>query len=135
VNCYSYFELKNIDWESVKLQYEPIIHNGISQQELFEVLSELLFELEDGHVNLTSPFNRSRNWDWFQDFPLNYNQGIIDGNYLGKDFWITGPLRHQVIDNVLYVNPSKSFLTVGSTAFHRHRPSPRTDATSKSVYR
>ncbi|MDZ7846447.1 MAG: S41 family peptidase [Owenweeksia sp.] len=101
---YSYFELKDIDWLDLKKQYETRIYNGMSEHELFEVLSELLFELEDGHVNLTSPFNRSRNWDWFQDFPLNYNQGIIDRNYLGKDFWITGPLRHQVIDNVLYIN-------------------------------
>jgi hypothetical protein len=101
---YSYFELKEIDWEHVKLQYEPRIQDGMSEHELFEALADLLFELEDGHVNLTSPFNRSRNWDWFQDFPLNYNQGIIDRNYLGKDFWITGPLRNQIIDNILYIN-------------------------------
>jgi len=101
---YSYFELKEIDWESVRRQYEPRIQEGMSQHELFEVLAELLFELQDGHVNLTSPFNRSRNWNWFQDFPLNYNQGIIDRNYLGKDFWITGPLRHHIIDNILYIN-------------------------------
>ena len=101
---YSYFELKEIDWANVKRQYEPRIRDGMSQQELFEVLADLLFELEDGHVNLTSPFNRSRNWNWFQDFPLNYNQGIIDRNYLGRDFWMTGPLRHQIIDDVLYIN-------------------------------
>lgn len=101
---YSYFELKEIDWLGIKQQYEPRIPNGMSQQQLFEVLAELLFELQDGHVNLTSPFNRSRNWGWFQDFPLNYNQAIIDRNYLGKDFWITGPLRHQIIDDILYIN-------------------------------
>lgn len=101
---YAFFELKEIDWEGVKAQYQPRISDGMSQQALFEVLSEMLFELQDGHVNLTSPFNRSRNWDWFQDFPLNYNQGIIDRNYLGRDFWLTGPLRHQIIDNVLYIN-------------------------------
>jgi hypothetical protein len=101
---YSYFELKKIDWVSLKQQYQPRIQDDMSQKELFEVLAELLFELEDGHVNLTSPFNRSRNWNWFQNYPLNYNQGIIDRNYLGKEFWMTGPLRHQVIDNVLYVN-------------------------------
>lgn len=101
---YSYFEHKQIDWQAVKDQYKPLIHDNMSELELFDVLSDLLFELRDGHVNLTSTFNRSRNWDWFQDFPLNYNQGIIDLNYLGKDFWITGPLRHQILDNVLYIN-------------------------------
>ena len=103
-NRYSYFELKNINWEEVKEKYQPLIYPGMSEQALFEVLADMLFELEDGHVNLTSPFNRSRNWEWFQDFPLNYNQGIIDREYLEMDFWITGPLRHQMIDSVLYVN-------------------------------
>jgi hypothetical protein len=101
---YSYFELKEINWNEVKEQYKPRIKEGMSELELFEVLDDLLFELRDGHVNLTSSFNRSRYGDWFQDFPLNYNQGIIDINYLGKDFWTSGPLRHQIIENVLYIN-------------------------------
>jgi hypothetical protein len=103
-NRYSYFELKNIDWQAVKEQYKPMIYDGMSDKDLFDVLADMLFELEDGHVNLTSTFNRSRNWDWFQDHPINYNQGIIDRQYLGRDFWITGPLRNQIIDSILYVN-------------------------------
>jgi hypothetical protein len=101
---YSYFELKEIDWENMKAQYGPRIHDGMSEYELFNVLADLLFELRDGHVNLTSPFNRSRNWHWFQDHPINYDQGIIDQHYMGTDFWITGPMRHQIIGNVLYIN-------------------------------
>ncbi|TVQ79244.1 MAG: peptidase S41 [Flavobacteriales bacterium] len=103
-NRYSYFELKQIDWDDLKDRYASLIDDGMDEFELFEVLADMLFELEDGHVNLTSSFNRSRNWDWSQNYPLNYNQGIIDRNYLGKDFHISGPLRHQVIDSILYVN-------------------------------
>lgn len=101
---YAYFELKEIDWEATKISYEHRVYEGMSEFELFDLLAELLFELHDGHVNLTSSFNRSRNWSWFQEYPRNYNQGVIDEHYLGTDFWITGPLRHQVIDNVLYIN-------------------------------
>lgn len=103
-NRYAYFELKDIDWEDVKQTYASRIDNSMSENELFDVLAEMLYELEDGHVNLTSSFNRSRNWEWLQDFPLNYNQGIIDRTYLGRDFHISGPLTHQIIDGVLYVN-------------------------------
>ncbi|MCC5917153.1 MAG: S41 family peptidase [Cryomorphaceae bacterium] len=103
-NRYAYFELKQIDWKAVKERYVMEVDNNMSEHELFDVLAEMLFELEDGHVNLTSPFNRSRNWEWQQNYPLNYNQGIIDRKYLGKDFYISGPLRHQLIDSVLYVN-------------------------------
>jgi len=103
-NRYAYFELKQIDWDEVRQRYASQIDDEMSVHELFDVLSDMLFELEDGHVNLRSTFNRSRNWDWFQDYPRNYNQGVIDRNYLGKDFHISGPLRHQMIDSVLYVN-------------------------------
>lgn len=103
-NRYAYFEEKNIDWVDVRLQYAPLISEDMKEEELFEVLADMLAELEDGHVNLTSTFNRSRNWDWFQDYPINYNQKVIDQYYLGNDFWITGPLHHVVIDSVLYVN-------------------------------
>lgn len=101
---YSYFELKEIDWQDAKNRYEERIYDGMPEKELFNILAEMLFELNDGHVNLTSPFNRSRNWDWFQDYPLDYNQGIIDRNYLGRDFWITGPFRNEIVDSVLYIN-------------------------------
>lgn len=101
---YSYFELKEIDWYEVEDRYRGQIHDDMSEIELFDLLAEVLFELRDGHVNLRSSFNRSRNWEYFQDFPLDYNQGIIDRNYLERDFWITGPVRSQIIDSVLYVN-------------------------------
>jgi hypothetical protein len=99
---YAFFELKGIDWDSVYTAYLPLIDEEMSEKELFEVLASMLYELKDGHVNLTSSFDRSRNWDWFLDFSPNYNPNIVERNYLGKDFRITGPFRNQVIDSVLY---------------------------------
>ena len=101
---YAYFELKDIDWTAVRAQYRPMVQEGMSDQALFDVLAELLFELRDGHVNLTSAFDRSRNWEWFQDFPENYDQALVERSYLGRDYQITGPLLNQIIDSVLYVN-------------------------------
>ena len=101
---YSYLEEKGVNWDSVGDVYRQEIYSDMSDTSLFGVLSEMLFELRDGHVNLTSDFDRSRNWLWFQDFPDNYNQNIIDKNYLKRDFLITGPLQNQVIDSILYVN-------------------------------
>ncbi len=101
---YAYFELKGIDWQAARTQYRPRAQAGMSEQDLFDLLAELLFELRDGHVNLTSSFDRSRNWEWFQDFPENYHHTLVERNYLGKDYQITGPLLNQIIDSVLYVN-------------------------------
>lgn len=101
---YSFFEHKNIDWQGIRTSYRAKVSNTISTKGLFDVLAEMLFELRDGHVNLNAGFDNSRNWEWYQDFPDNYDQNLIDSRYLGRDFWISGPLKHQFLNDVLYVN-------------------------------
>lgn len=102
-NRYSFFELKEIDWEEIRATYRPKVKAQMSQQELFDLMADMLYELQDGHVNLTSDFDRSRNWDWYLGHPSNFNGNIVERTYLGTDFRITGPLRNQVIDSVLYI--------------------------------
>ncbi|MCO6475406.1 MAG: S41 family peptidase [Phaeodactylibacter sp.] len=102
-NRYSYFEEKSIDWDAVRAAYHPLVHNGMSDRELFGLLAEMLFTLEDGHVNLTSAFGRSRNWEWFLDYPPNFNANIVERHYLGRDFHQIGPFRAQRLGDVLYV--------------------------------
>jgi hypothetical protein len=101
---YSYFSVKQIDWFGVKSKYEPLIHNQLNEYELFEILGDVLAELQDGHVNLLSTFNRSRNWEWFQNYPVNYNEQFVFDHYLGTSYRIIGPLLAQSIDGILYVH-------------------------------
>lgn len=103
-NRYSFFEFKQVDWEVARNQYRPKVTENMTDTRLFGLLSEMLNELKDGHVNLTSSFDRSRNWDWYLEYPINYNQDIVERKYLGRNFRITGPLYNQTIDSVLYVN-------------------------------
>jgi len=102
-NKYSYFEYKSVDWDEIYNNYRPLIQGDMNDKELFAVLADMLFELKDGHVNITSSFDRSRNWDWFLDYPANFNENIVYRNYLGNDYLMTGPLHNQIIDSVLYV--------------------------------
>jgi len=101
---YSYFEEKQIDWVEVKSIYEPKIHNQLDEYELFGILGDLLAELRDGHVNLLSTFNRSRNWEWYENFPVNYNEQLVQDNYLGTDYRIIGPMLVQSVEGILYVS-------------------------------
>lgn len=101
---YSFFTHKDIDWAQVRADYRPRVNEQMGQLELYDVLAEMLFELRDGHVNLSTGFNRSRNWEWYRNFPVNYDENLIEQEYLGGDYWISGPLQHQVLDEVLYVN-------------------------------
>ncbi|WP_108866718.1 S41 family peptidase [Aquimarina aquimarini] len=95
---YAYFELKNIDWELVKSEYSAKIYDGMTQDSLFNVLGAMLTELRDDHTNLISNFNISTfgvnylgqdNFDW----------RIIEDHYLSQDYYISGPFRHNFIDN------------------------------------
>ena len=101
---YSFFDHKEIDWEEIRTTYRARITNSTGSKGLYDVLADMLFELRDGHVNLNAGFDNSRNWEWYQNYPDNYDQNIIDENYLRKDFWISGPFIHQFLNDVLYVN-------------------------------
>jgi len=101
---YSFFKVKNIDWEEIGNQYRSQISDGMSDQQLFKLLVDMLYELKDGHVTLSSAFERSPSWEWYKGYPDNYNQTLVDRYYLKRDHLVTGPLRHQVIDSILYVS-------------------------------
>lgn len=100
---YSFFTYKNIDWDSVHTAYSGRIYPEMNRYELFEVLSDMLFELRDGHVNLRSEFDVSRNWQWYLDYPENFNYSVVERNYLKNEHMITGPLQHTIIDSVGYI--------------------------------
>lgn len=100
---YAYFDEKDINWKAIYEEYRPKVKEGISQEELFEVMADMLNELEDGHVNLTSGFDRSRNWDWYLDYPQNFDKTLLERSYLGSDHQIAGPLRTTVIDSIGYI--------------------------------
>lgn len=100
---YSYFEEKNIDWDSVYQYYLPRVKQAKNTIEFFELMDEMMFELRDGHVNIRAGFDVSRNWKWYLDYPQNFDYSLIERNYLKNDYQITGPFKNRLIDGVGYV--------------------------------
>lgn len=100
---YSFFNLKSIDWDSIRLWYEPMLHPEMSDEALFEILDSMLYDLRDGHVNLVSDFNLSRNWQWYLNHPVNFNYDVIERYYLGSDYRIAGGLQYTIIDSIGYI--------------------------------
>jgi hypothetical protein len=102
---YSYFELKNIDWNEVYTVYEPQVTSDLSNEAFFNLMFEMLSTLRDGHVNLQSPFNISR-YNISYDAPENINYRLLEDYYLepgelnrygvSENSYITGPLRTQI---------------------------------------
>ena len=100
---YCYLDYKGIDWDSVHDAYEPLITEGMSSTALFEVLGNMLNVLQDGHVNLSSSSNVARYWDWYLDYPRNFDQDLVEDYYLGRDYRIAGGIKYTILeDNIGY---------------------------------
>ena len=107
---YCFFSYKNeaygLDWDQVYLKYSRQVDAGMSQDQLFEVLGNMLGELRDGHVNLYSPFDNARYWSWKEDYPTNFSDSLIR-RYLGTDYRIASGLQYRKLDdNIGYVRCS-----------------------------
>ncbi len=94
-----------LDWESVRHKYRPVAATAENEEELFDILGEMLRELRDGHVNLTSHYGTTFYWDWELDHPLNFSDSI-QRNYLGHDFRYTNGIKYTILpdDNIAYAH-------------------------------
>lgn len=100
---YCFLDYKQIDWDAIHDKYQLLITPGMSYDGLFEILGNMLAELKDGHVNLYSSSNMARYWDWYLDYPRNFNESIIE-KYLGRDYRIAGGAKYTILeDNIGYI--------------------------------
>lgn len=96
-------EAIGLDWDAIHISYRQRLNNSMSQTQLFEVLSEMLAELRDGHVNLYAAHDVGRNWSWYEDYPTNFSQELQDA-YLGTDYKIASSLKYRILpDNIGYI--------------------------------
>lgn len=101
---YSLFPIKKLDWDSVYAAFSPRVYPDMSEEELFAVMDSMLYLLKDGHTNLVSDFNVSRNWEWYLDYPDNFNYELVERNYLGQNHRIAGGLRYTILQgNIGYI--------------------------------
>ena len=100
---YCFFEYKNIDWQEVYIRYSDRISESMSNEAFFDVMGEMLAELQDGHVNLIATHNVARYWKWFEDYPDNFDEKI-QKNYLGTDYLIASGMKYKILDdNIGYI--------------------------------
>lgn len=104
---YCFFDYKKqelgVDWDEIHGRYAYKINEKMTNAQLFEVLTQMLSELQDGHVNLSAPFDFGRNWSFYEDHPENYNDSIAK-LYLGHNYHIASGLKYIILDdNIGYV--------------------------------
>ena len=112
---YCFFAEKQVDWDAVHATYSKAAKGKLTRSQLFEVCSDMLSELRDGHVNLYSTFDVGRYWAWHEDYPANYSDTLVD-RYLGKDYKIAASLRYKTLDdNIGYVRYASFSSTFGES--------------------
>src|SRR5690554_3764845 len=94
---YSYFELKNINWNQVRSTNRPMLSENSSEEELFNVLAAMLNELRDDHTNLITPFNVSV-YNAALTGAKNFRGRTIEEFYMPNP-WRTGALTHDFLSN------------------------------------
>jgi hypothetical protein len=77
---YSGFVIKDVDWDSIYDAYSARINDDITDDQLFNLLSEMLSHLKDGHVWLVSD-QRFYSYNAAGQHIYYYNPDIIE-NYL-----------------------------------------------------
>ena len=100
---YCFFEEKGVDWNEVHTRYARQVNDQLTESQTFEILTNMLSELRDGHVNLYSTFDIGRYWAWHEDFPANSSDTLIR-RYLGTDYHIATGLKYRILDdNIGYI--------------------------------
>lgn len=113
---YCFFEQKDIDWDAIYLKYKPKAAAAKTQLQLFDVCSQMLAELRDGHVNLVSWFDTSYYREWWSDYPQDYDERLVEEYYLHFNYKTLGALRYGILEqNVGYINYSSFSSAVGES--------------------
>lgn len=97
---YCYFDLKlpqGTTWRDLYHKHRRDLRPKMTTDSLFLVMSQLLAELRDGHVNLISTFDYGRYWQWRSEGPRSYDETLIE-SYLGNDYHIAGGLAYKALD-------------------------------------
>ena len=114
---YCFFDYKQheygLDWNAVYNKYKVRVSDHMTTEQLFEVLTDMLAELRDGHVNLGSSMDYGRYWAWHEAYPQNYSD-TLERRYMGTDYKISAGINYRVLDdNIGYLRYGSFSLPVG----------------------
>src|SRR6056297_2731788 len=98
---YAHFELKDIDWDATYARHRPKVTAQTTDDELFEIFSSMIQELEDGHVYLVAGDRRAISDANIRGTRRNFDSQVVRHHYL------TETVREAGGGNMLYGDVTK----------------------------
>ena len=93
-----------LDWNSVYHKHRSKLDENSTYYDLFKVCGELLAELRDGHVNLTSPYGTTFYRDWALNYPINFSDSL-QRNYLGNRYMLNNGIKYNILqEDIAYAH-------------------------------
>lgn len=118
---YAPFGERKVDWNEAYQKFRPLINENTTNDQLFDVLSQMLSLLDDGHVNLTAPGKKIF-------FANKIRRELIDDDLFNKDVirrylesdlkegpdesYIYGKIKNEDVAYILFDHVGENFLVL-----------------------
>jgi hypothetical protein len=99
---YAMFTYKHVNWQTIYNKYRPKVSESTSDGQLFEICTDMLDELEDGHVSLTSNSQIYSYTGYYRLYDHNFNYDVIKTRYVTA-LKTKGILAYQLINGIGYL--------------------------------
>jgi CubicO group peptidase (beta-lactamase class C family) len=108
---YAFFELRDIEWQSVYDEYRPQITSSTTKLEFFEMMDDIFSEFGDGHLSLSDGENLDASGTALNGFTLEVlRSGIVDAEDDFGEAWHTlKAYNDQVLFSLLQGNQLQSY--------------------------
>lgn len=94
---YCFFDENGVDWDAVGERYRCEALAAQTQYDLFDICARMINELQDGHVNLASPFDVSYYRAWWTDYPQDFNLRTLQQYYLDFQWRSIGSVMYKIL--------------------------------------
>lgn len=121
---YCFFDYKameyGLDWDEVYNRYSRQVNDSMTDDALFQVLSNVTYELRDGHCNLSSARDVAGYAGWYEAYPMNFSDSL-QHKYLGQkgEYRTACGMKYRVLrNNVGYVRCPTFDVGIGDGNLH-----------------
>jgi len=104
---YCFFDYKKaeygLDWNEVHDRYAPLVNDSLTNRQLFDVLSDMVNELHDGHTNLIWQYGLSRYTSFYADYPHNFDGELLSGILGDDNYYASGIYYARLPERIGYM--------------------------------